>query len=291
MAFIREYSMAGDPGIGSFFKKIGRGVKKVAGGAFKLGKKLSPFASFIPGLQPLALAGRLGKVGSLGMKAASLYGKGRRISDVTARYREALRRYQEEPEPEPEPEEDYDVEDFESIYRPRFRRAYYMLDDEAGDPGSRRKAAGSGPKQKAKKKQQTRAKKAAGVKRTGPEKRRPSGGSLGKKIGGALSSFDPSVLGDLGRIAGKSGLLGKGRRMTEFGIVPGGMGAGRRRRINPTNVKALKRAARRFEGFEKVVKTVRKSIGGAARAAGAGAARSGRRGHKRGCRCVACRAA
>lgn len=71
-----------------------------------------------------------------------------------------------------------------------------------------------------------------------------------------------------------------GMRGTIERILPGGeTGYYRRRRMNPTNPKALRRALRRVTGFAKLAQRTKRDIGRAATAAGVrrGAAKKGRR--------------
>ena len=171
MAFIRQYSEAGDPGFGSFFKKLGRGVKKVGGKAFRLAKKVAPLASFVPGIAPFALAGKLGKVGRLGMKAARIYGKGRSIRNVLGR------RWQPPMEPEEPPgvievpgaEEEEFIEEEPMDFDPQLDAALSIVRAygfEVGDPGPapsrRRRNPGAGPNAKAGAEREVRATTRAG---------------------------------------------------------------------------------------------------------------------------------
>lgn len=104
-------------------------------------------------------------------------------------------------------------------------------------------------------------------------------GSIGKAFGGAIKGFVtggplgaitgagaalvkrpmvqpvvPGLVGGGGRIQNVPGLVGLGQR-----ILPGGASGlefVRRRRINPLNIKALRRAMRRAKGFERQARRV-----------------------------------
>jgi len=104
-------------------------------------------------------------------------------------------------------------------------------------------------------------------------------GSIGKAIGGAIKGFVTG--GPLGAISGVGQALVKRPSVTPVvggGFIPGGMvvptpgliGVGqrllpggatgfevvRRRRLNPLNLKALRRAMRRAKGFERQARRV-----------------------------------
>jgi hypothetical protein len=123
-----------------------------------------------------------------------------------------------------------------------FMRLYGM----AGDPGRltpRRKSAAAGPRIKAGRKRQVRAKRAA--------------------RGGAGKGFDFGSLG----MAALGSLPGGGIAQNIAGQVfhKGGKSAAgeegsKRRRTNPTNVKALRRSLRRVEGFGHLVARVNKML-------------------------------
>lgn len=153
-----------------------------------------------------------------------------------------------------------------------FARGYGWM---AGDPvKSRRKAAASGPAAKAQKKAINRA---TPGKRTGPMKRRPGGGSTGQTFGSKLAHALGAGAGAVGRgvTAAGPGLLSAAQHLdlgAAYAAMQGGTAAsalpgmaghfGSRRRMNPANVRALRRSIRRLDGFERLVKSVRKSARG-----------------------------
>jgi len=166
-----------------------------------------------------------------------------------------------------------------------FMRMYGYEGDPGPRPAPRRKQAAAGPRAKAKRKRQVRARR---------EERGKRGAS--KAPGKGKLDIGAILRGQFGKAAGKTFEFGKklaGRDLlgaaTDFMARPGRQmaGGGGRKSMNVSNVKALRRALRRFEGFKKLVKRVDKMLPMGARLAGGGAARS--RGHKRGCKCVACR--
>jgi len=178
-----------------------------------------------------------------------------------------------------------------------FARNYGL---ELGDPGKaaphpakKRKTAAAGPKAKAEKKRAVRRNRAvrgnSGAKPPVAGHGRGGeidwGGILGgaaAKAGGATIDMGKDLLhGDYGAVFGD--LMG-GKKGAALGA------GGRHRRINPVNVKALKRGIRRIEGFEKIVKQVHKAYPRIARATHSGVS-SRSRGHKHGCRCFACKRA
>jgi len=116
----------------------------------------------------------------------------------------------------------------------------------------------------------------------------------GLKGGGkaALENL-PAILGALKSPATSAKSIDPARLAAGFlpgGMVLPGLGgslAGKRRTMNPTNVKALRRSVRRLEGFEAMVTRVRKAYPRIARSASPAGRRS--RGHKSGCACVVCR--
>lgn len=251
MAFIREYSAAaGDP----FSFKRPKWLKKLKPlkAIGKVLKKAAPFASFIPGLGPV-----VGRIFDRAMAASQ------HIPGGPERVMQFARNY------------GMDYSEMEA----------------AGDPGAprpskKRKTAGAGPRVKAKQKADKRAERAA--RPASPKKRgkaKPSagggGGDLFNQILGAAGAAGGAILRDikpdtpLGAIAGAYG-----------GRMPRGMGGGGHRRINPVNVKALRRSIRRLEGFEKIVKKVQKAY---PRMRHHAPHRSG--GHRQGCRCAVCRRA
>lgn len=187
-----------------------------------------------------------------------------------------------------------------------FARGYGLM---AGDP--KRKSAAKGPKAKAQAKAVHRAKKASGQHVSGHAKRRGKGGLTGgavldiiKQHGGeairGATELGKAVL-TRGPISAAGGMIG-GEFDPPPGVVPialpGGrvahmrVAGGHRRTINAANVKALRRAGRRFEAFAKLVKTAAKHTPGLKYSLGmhhGGGHARGRRGHKPGCKCVACR--
>lgn len=171
--------------------------------------------------------------------------------------------------------------------------------DFIGDPGrkaKRRKMAGAGTKAKAAKKRKGRRQKG---------KRRPSGTPIdfGKLAEAAIGSIP--VAGGIAqelisqvRGGGAAGEAAAAELLPQLGAMPGKRGRGlrmpgmfgKRRGMNPANVKALRRGLRRVEGFEKLVKRVQKAYPRlrAMSSGGGGGARA--RGHRAACRCVACKA-
>lgn len=161
-----------------------------------------------------------------------------------------------------------------------FIRQYGM----AGDPGPRnvpkRKTAGSGPKVKAQRKRNVRQQRAArgtqGAAK-GPGKKK-KGMSLPKIDTAALSSLvkkhgaaaiDMLRQGNLLGAAGSAIFGGGGEeplalpgKMPSLGAfkMPRGLGGKGRRTRNPANVKALRRALGRVEGFGRLVKRVNKML-------------------------------
>jgi len=290
MAFIRAYMEQGDPFRFRLprFLKPPRGVRRIAGKAFRFARKLAPVAGFIPGLQPLALAGRLGKVGRLGARVAGGFSRANEARTLLNRMR-AERAAAEAAAMAAAEEEEEDV-DLTDEYEPEELEVARSYGYEVGDPGTvpKRKGAASGPRAKAAKKRAKRAtKRAGGEPRTGPQKRRPRGGSRGG--GRERPKFD--ITGALGEFARGGGLEAAAGA---FRPGKGGMRAlgfgGRRRAVNPGNVKALRRSLRRVDSFAKLARKVQKDAAGILRHVDRPRAASmGRtRGHKAGCRCVVC---
>lgn len=173
----------------------------------------------------------------------------------------------------------------------QFARSYGW---DMGDPGkvSKRKSAAAGPRAKAAKKASNRAAKAASA-GSGRVKGSSARGKKGGGAGAFLSAFGSSALEAAQRTM-QSARGGPGAIMSQaFDFsMPGARAAGRgfggrRRSMNPANVHALKRGLRRLEGFEKLVKRIERQYPRIKRAVGH--APSGARGHKAGCRCVACK--
>lgn len=136
-----------------------------------------------------------------------------------------------------------------------FMREYGML---MGDPGSRpaprRKSAAAGPRAKAGRKRVVRAQRVARGRQgsaKGPGKKTRG---KGFDIGGLLQSAGQQ----LGKL--RSGdLLGAYQAAREGPRKGGGFGKMRRSK-NPANVKALRRALSRVEGFGKLVKRVNRML-------------------------------
>lgn len=173
----------------------------------------------------------------------------------------------------------------------------------AGDPKPKRKAAGSGPKAKHQAKAHKKATSHAAHSHAAKHSTR-------KKIGKALGHVG-SVLGEAYRnyhgdapgtqyfpqaggggdddappvpIAGADGTVHMLHPAHARALGIGGRA--RHRKVNPANVKALRRGIRRLEGFQKLVKSVEKAY---PRLRGAAHSHSHAKGHKAGCKCVACR--
>ncbi len=165
-----------------------------------------------------------------------------------------------------------------------FARSYgYDLGDPAPKPGHRRKGAAAGPKHKAEKKAQKRAAKGAQHVVHAKHPKKAKAKKKGKGLGETLSGLDYGALAQAaaGGIPVAGGiaqeLIGQMRGgaahpddaaaaagVPDFGqFMPTGAhgkGAhafgGHRRHMNPANVHALRRASRRLEGFEKLVKKI-----------------------------------
>lgn len=296
MAFIREYSEAGDPFSlrrPKWLRKIKPGKLLVRGvkGAAGLVRKVAPsLVGFIPGVGGIAsrlfsLTDRYGLPRETAVEFARSYGLD--IGDPDA----------------------YDTEEAGRGMSGYMGEADEMELDYMGDPAPKpsrkRKNAASGPRAKAAKKREKRAERSQ--RRRGP--------SIGTRIKRGLGSFDPAILGNVAEIAAKSGLLGKDRRDATFAgaggedallrdmekVLSGGrptkgtggafrMG-GKRRTMNPANVKALRRGIRRVEGFQTLVKRVHKMFP-ALRGPTTGRSTPRRsKGHRAGCGCVVCKRA
>lgn len=283
MAFIRAYAEAGDP----FRFRLPKFIRKAARAVGKVAKFATPVAAFVPGLGIPALAAgiaaRAGKVGGLARAArkGAAFVRQVRTPDTAPGVDEEeavtevpdiqqqIQPYLPEPEPEilepePEPDQEEEEEPVDYLAALRYARAYGF----EGDPGpSRRKAAGAGPKQKAKTKANARAAKATGMKRTGPEKRRPRQKPRQSLVFGANPKINlHNLLKKGASLAGREDVAGllEQAHLKDFG--GGGkaarIGGGHRRRINPTNIKALRHSASRLVQFEKTVHRVRKSLRG-----------------------------
>jgi hypothetical protein len=250
MAFIREYAaMSGDP----FSLRIPKKLRKM-----KIGRglaKLAPFASLIPGVGPLA---------------------GGLLTGLTSRVAAARKRF-----PIVQAVADQFGMDEDTVLD--FARSYGL---DMGDTANKRKAAGSGPKAKAAKKAQARA--------TPHKVAKPSHGHQGRLQQAAAATGEIIHKATGGDPAGAMLAMLKGG-LSPVPPLPGIAGAmrahgfgGHRRSMNPANVKALRRSLRRVEGFETLVKRIEKAYPRLRRHSSAGGG-GGRRGHKSGCRCVACR--
>lgn len=142
-----------------------------------------------------------------------------------------------------------------------FMRQYGM---DMGDPGPRpaprRKSAAAGPRAKAGRKRMVRAQRAARGRQGAPK----APGKKGRKGGGP----DPSKL--FGMLGSKKEFIGKLKSGNLLGgvmsgLIPEGMGGsgGERkahRTRNPANVKALRKALSRVEGFGRLVKRVNRML-------------------------------
>lgn len=158
-----------------------------------------------------------------------------------------------------------------------FARSYGL---DVGDPGPqpKRKTAGAGPKAKAAKKAQ---------KRATPVKSAKKGGV--PNIGLPNIEIPPGMMQEIAKAAGN--LVPGGPKAIGISSHPG-FGRGGRRSMNPTNVKAIRRAVRRLEGFGRVIKSVRKAargLKGEVLGTHHQVARTG--GHRAGCRCAICKRA
>jgi hypothetical protein len=127
-----------------------------------------------------------------------------------------------------------------------FMRAYGMgmMGDPRPKPAPKRKSAAAGPRAKAGRKRVVRAKRAARGGSTGNTSAR--GGLDFGAIAGKLAGGIPFVGGAAEELTGQ--LMHKGKSA--------GAAGGHRRRVNPANVRALKRSLRRVEGFGHLVKRV-----------------------------------
>lgn len=182
-----------------------------------------------------------------------------------------------------------------------FARAFGL---DQGDPGppapgspfhrapSRRKLAGQGPIAKAHGKAVARSRSGKFVSTKKGTSSAHGGGSFASQHPGltGLATAGVSGIPFVGNLAsaGLGQLLGGagGGASDDLGLGGMRLPGAHRRRINPTNVKALRRSIRRLEGFEHLVKRVMPAL----LHAHAGRRGGGRmKGHKAGCGCVACR--
>jgi hypothetical protein len=196
-----------------------------------------------------------------------------------------------------------------------FLRSYAF----AGDPmrlGPKRKQAAAGPRAKAARKSAIRVRRLMrmqgdpflGMVPAAAVAAAPLMGKAMKGLQGAAAGIGGWLQSQQGKAAlrGLGGMVGLGGPQTRApaGFMPGGFdlgpaprgarafggggGGGGRRSMNVANVKALRRGIRRLEGFKTLVKRVDKLLPSGAKMRQSSGS-SGARGHKRGCRCVACR--
>lgn len=157
-----------------------------------------------------------------------------------------------------------------------FIRQYGMAGDPGPRPAAKRKSAGAGPKAKANRKRQVRAQRA---KRAGQGA--PKGpGKKGKKssfdLGALVKKYGPGAL-DLAQQFVPGGGVASKLGLNVSSLIPGSamdqavaglpaavharmLGKHGRRTRNPANVKALRRALGRVEGFGRLVKRVNKML-------------------------------
>lgn len=168
-----------------------------------------------------------------------------------------------------------------------FIRQYAMAGDPLGRLASKRKQASIGPRLKAARKAQVRERRqlrfmgdpfggmTGGAFASTMGKAMGAGGGPGaffSQLGAGLKNFlkgpGASVLkGAAGALLGPTAPAGlppgfNARSFAAAAGLPGATGGfgGKRRSINPTNVKALRRGLRRVEGFRKLVKRVDKLL-------------------------------
>lgn len=268
MAFIRAYAEAGDP----FRFHIPKRVFKIKAARFKgLGRIARAAAGFIPGVGGLVDAAS--GISALAQRAA----RTPIAHQVMQEYASAV-----EEEASPEAVEHYTVD---SDNDDEFARGY---GEAYGDPvpivsrPSHRPVNTHPAHAPSRTGKSSRKSKVTKGRKVSPSHVPPghAGGSAKQvldAIGANLPLFGPGFKIGLG-VDAQGRPVGAGR----FG--------GHRRRINATNVKALKRGLRRVEAFEKVVASVHKAYP-RLKHTHATHHRSHRRpkGHKPGCGCVACR--
>lgn len=254
---------------------------------------------FFKKLKRLKIGRGLGKLGRRGLRFASRIGA--RLPGPIGGALALARRFGLEAG---DFEDEDDLEDFSR------EQGYDM-----GDPGKRppkRKTAGAGTRQKAKRKKDVRRER-----RRGRQGRFERGlGSVTRGIGRIGGRLLPGALNVGAQMLEKSGSIGRelgvdgeddlqalaaaagGRPMARGGFAPMRAGAGARQprytkaggittRKRPamqvTNTRALKRSLSRVEGFAKLAKRIMPNL-----MKPAGAWRT-RKGHKPGCKCVRCK--
>jgi hypothetical protein len=184
-----------------------------------------------------------------------------------------------------------------------FIREHMAMGDPLGTAlAPRRKAAASGPRAKAFRKRRIRESRMlrmggdpfGGMTVQGKEAlakaQRASGFDIGKVMQAAAAKAAPflknvlgsGVLGPVGSIAGSlipatsargskaslppmTGSTISAGALEAMGVDTGGGGSGKRRRINPTNVRALRRSLGRVRGFQGLVKQVNRLLPAGAR--------------------------
>ncbi|HEV8266062.1 MAG TPA: hypothetical protein VGQ06_14025, partial [Gemmatimonadales bacterium] len=261
--------------VGKLAKGVGRGVVKVA-------RVAAPFAGFIPGVGPLA--NRL-------LSIAAAHGVS---PDVAVEFARSYGIDMGDPD-------DYDTEEA-GMGMSGYMGDDYELDymgDPAPKPARKRKGAASGPRAKAEKKRAKRR-----------ERSQRKGDSLGTKIGksigvgakataaalpGLLEAFKSGgPTGAMAHMAGGVPTNAEDAALAEMAAALGGRkGArgfgGKRRTMNPANVKALRRGIRRIEGFQHLVKRVNKMFPAMRGHATTSSSPRRSKGHRAGCGCVVCK--
>lgn len=296
MAFIRDYAAAsGDPfrfRVPRFIRpprKVRSAVKKVAKGAFGLARSVIP--ALVPGL---GAAGTIAaELGTAPPVATPAFVPPPMPARPVSMY--PLETFEPEPEEE-EPEPMY------PDWFLQFARSYGLdLGDPGPKPGKLSRATQPPSAHAAAKRTARKDKRTGADPRSGSQKRRGvgSGGKM-KAFGKGAAAFGSGVAANapaiLAAIQGGAGGLTSAKDPLAIarraGFAVPGVG-GHRRHMNPANVKALRRGIRRLEGFERLVKSVRKAAHGLRGAVLAPAAvRShsrGARGHRAGCKCAVCR--
>lgn len=273
MGFQRAYADAGDPFRFRFKKlRLPKAVRKFKPG--RIVSRLAPLAArFVPG----------GAIATAVLKAAT-----RRAPRRVQQELEVARSYGIVPDEEPQEEVLPTMDDEGDLGR------YFGYGDPAPRPARKRKTAGAGPRAKA-------ARKATKRKEIHARAHAKAGGGLtASEIGGILGRNLKGAGAKTLEIFRKHG-TDLGGYLSELGPVqpfPGsprlpGMHGGSRRRINPTNVRALRHALTRVDRFSNMVHSVSKRISqlrtiGAAPGRGSSSRRRAR-GHRSGCGCAVCR--